>query len=217
MQEHHRTSFVLIVEDHPLLADSLLACVRDCDAGLEVETAESLRAALRILAQRPAPLLIVTDLTLTDAQGTDAVRSLREAAPQSPLLVFTAQGDPVSRSEARELGAIGYLVKTTSIRILRDAMRDVTGGHRSNKRVAQERSGTLSRLLTPRQLRVLEELAAGRSNKEIAVRLNLSDETVNFHMTEILGRLEVRNRTEAIVRYFQIGNQADAGHPGKPV
>ena len=216
MQDHRHTPFVLIVEDHPLVADSLLACVRDCDAGLEVETAESLRAGLRILAQRPAPLLIVTDLTLTDTQGTEAVRSLRAAAPQSPLLVFTAQADPLLRSEAQELGAIGYLIKNTSIQILRDAIRAVIGGHRSKRRVAQERTGTLSRLLTPKQLLVLEELAAGRSNKEIAARLAISDETVNSHMKEILGRLAVRNRTEAVVRYLQIGNQANAGHPEQP-
>lgn len=215
MQEQRRTPFVLIVEDHPLVADSLLACVRDCDPGLEVETAESLRAALRILTQRPAPLLIVTDLTLTDTQGTEAVRGLRNAAPQSPLLVFTAQADPLLRSEARELGAIGYLIKNTSIQILRDAIRAVIGRHRSKQRVVQERTGTLSSLLTPKQLLVLEELAAGRSNKEIAVRLCISDETVNSHMKEILGRLAVRNRTEAVVRYLQFGNQANAGTPGK--
>lgn len=216
MQERRRTPFVLIVEDHPLVADSLLACVRDCDAGLEVEIAESLRAALRILAQRAAPLLIVTDLTLTDTQGTEAVRNLREAALQSPLLVFTAQGDPLLRSEAQELGAIGYLIKNTSIQILRDAIRAVIGGHRTKKRIAQECAGKLSSLLTPKQLMVLEEVAAGRSNKEIAVRLSISDETVNSHMKEILGRLAVRNRTEAVVRYLQIGSQANAGHPEKP-
>ena len=127
MQEDRRASFALIVEDHPLVADSLVACVRDCDAGLEVGTAESLGAALRILALRPAPLLIVTDLTLTDAQGTEVLRCLREAAPQSPLLVFTALDDPLLRSEAKALGAIGYLIKSASIQTLRHKIREVIG------------------------------------------------------------------------------------------
>lgn len=208
MQDQSSTPFALIVEDHPLVAESLVACVGNCDAELEVETAESLRAAQRILASRPTPLLIVTDLTLTDAQGTEAVRCLREAAPHSPLLVFTALDEPLLRSEAKELGAIDYLIKNTSIQTLRDAIGAVIGYRRTLKRGVQPHAGTLSRLLTPKQLAVLEELAAGRSNKEIAVRMNVSDETVNSHMKEILGRLAVRNRTEAVVRYLQIVNQA---------
>jgi DNA-binding NarL/FixJ family response regulator len=207
MQEDRGTPYALIVEDHPLVADSLVACVRDCDAGLEVDTAETLRAALGILALRPAPLLIVTDLTLPDTKGTEAIRRLREAAPQSSLLVFTALDDPMLRSEAKELGAMSYLIKSTSIQTLRDAIRAVIGGRPAENYVAPARSGTLSRLLTRKQLAVLEELAAGRSNKEIAVRMNISDETVGSHMKEILGRLRVKNRTEAVVLYLEMTNQ----------
>lgn len=204
MQEDRRTPFVLIVEDHPLVADSLVACIRDCDAGLKVDMAESLHAALCILARRPAPLLIVTDLTLTDTQGADAVRGLRAAAPHSPLLVFTAQDDPRLRDEAKELGATGYLIKSASIQTLRDAIRAVIGGRPARNRVVPPRTDELSRLLTAKQRAVLEELAAGRSNREIAARMNISDETVGSHMKEILSRLAVKNRTEAVVRYLQL-------------
>jgi len=209
MQEDRLTPFVLIVEDHPLVAESLVACVRDCAAELEVATAESLRVALRVLGQRPAPLLILTDLTLTDANGTEAVRHLREAAPQSPLLVVTALADPLLRSEATELGAIGYLIKSTSIQALRDEIRAVIGGYVTKPGAAPRQVNTLSRLLTPKQLAVLEELSAGRSNKEIAARMNISDETVGSHVKEILSRLDVRNRTEAVIRYFQIINRSE--------
>jgi len=207
MQEDRRTPFALIVEDHPLVADSLVACVRDCNAELAVENAESLRVALRLLALRPAPLLIVTDLTLPDTTGTQAVRRLREAAPQSALLVFTALDDPILRSEAKELGATDYLIKNTSIQTLQDAILAVVCGRPSEHQAAPERRGTLSRLLTPKQHSVLQELAAGRSNKEIAERMNISDKTVGSHMKEIFGRLGVRNRTEAVVRYIEISNQ----------
>lgn len=204
MHEERRTPFVLIVEDHPLVADSLVACIRDCDAELKVDTAESLGAALRILARRPAPLLIITDLTLTDTQGTDAVRGLRAAAPQSPLLVFTAQDDPRLRGEAKELGAMGYLIKSVSTQTLRDEIRAVIGTCSTGNRAAPARADELVRLLTAKQRAVLEELAAGRSNKEIAARLNICDETVGSHMKEILSRLAVKNRTEAVVRYLQM-------------
>jgi len=214
MQEDRGAPFALIVEDHPLVADSLVACVRDCDAELEVNTAESLSAASRILALRPAPLLIVTDLTLTDAQGIEVLRCLREAAPHSSLLVFTALDDPLLRSEAKALGAIGYLIKSASIQTLRDKIREVIGERPAKSHAAPAHSGTPNRLLTPKQLAVLEELAAGRSNKEIAARMNLSDATVSSHMKEILARLGVRNRTQAVVRYLDMIGKAD-DRPGR--
>lgn len=204
MPEAREIPFALVVEDHPLVSSSLVACIRDCDAGLEVETAESLVAALRILAQRPSPLLIVTDLTLTDSTGTEVVRRLHEVAPRSPLLVVTALDDPTLRSEAKELGAQGYLIKNTAVATLREEICAVVGAAGTRRGSVPARSGTRGDLLTPKQIAVLEELAAGRSNKEIAARLGISDETVGSHMKEILSRLGARNRTEAVVRYFQI-------------
>lgn len=206
MQKDHPAPFALIVEDHPLVSDSLVACIRDCNEELQVDTAESLRAALRILAQRPLPLLIVTDLTLTDAHGTEAVRRLREAAPDSPLLVFTALDDPSLRSEAKALGAKGYLIKSASIQTLRDEIRSALGTLPKSRHLVPAAGGEPGRLLTPKQLAVLEELTAGRSNHEIAVRMNISEETIRSHIKEILGRLAVKNRTEAVVRYLQLLN-----------
>jgi DNA-binding NarL/FixJ family response regulator len=208
MQKDHPAPFALIVEDHPLVSDSLVACIRDCNAELQVDTAESLRAALRTLAQWPEPLLIVTDLTLTDANGMEAVKRLRRAAPKSPLLVFTALEDPLLRSEAKALGATGYLIKSASIQTLRDGIRAAIGEPPRREIAPLAGSKELGRLFTPKQLAVLDELAAGRSNHEIAVRMDVSEETVRSHVKEILGRLAAKNRTEAVVRYLQLLNQS---------
>lgn len=210
-----RTRYALIVEDHPLVADSLGAAVRDCDAELEVVCAESLHAALNILARRSSPLLILTDLTLADTQGTEAVRRLREAAPESPLLVVTGLDDPMLRREATELGVTGFLIKSASVSVLRDAIRKVVGERGSRGDAPPGSAEPLHRLLTPKQIEVLEELAAGRRNKEIATRMNVSDQTVSSHMKEILGRLAVRNRTEAVVRYLQLINSPRAAADAK--
>jgi DNA-binding NarL/FixJ family response regulator len=214
MEQGRSTPFALIVEDHPLVAESLAASVRNCDPELEVVTAESLRGALQILAVRPRPLLIVTDLTLSDTQGTEAVRGLRQAAPGCPLLVVTALDDPILRGEAKESGAIAYLIKSSSIQILQDAIRVAIGQRPGNDGVRPASKIALGDLLTPKQIAVLEELAAGRSNKEIATRMKVSDQTVSSHMKEILGRLAVRNRTEAVVRYLQLINPTH-GRPGR--
>ena len=204
MQEPGPAQYALIVEDHPLVADSLVACVHACDAGLETVVAESLGAALRILAARPAPPLILTDLTLTDAQDTEAVRRLREASPQSALLVVTALDDPQLRTEAQALGALRYLMKSTSIPTLREEIQAIIGGRSATHAVATRHDVTANGLLTPKQIAVLEELVAGRSNKEIAARMGIGDATVSSHMKEILGRLGAKNRTEAVVRYLQM-------------
>ena len=210
MHEDHNNAFVLIVEDHPLVADSLVACIRGSNALLEVQTAETLLTATRLLAVRSMPQLIVTDLTLTDAKGIEAVRRLREAAPQSPLLVFTALDDAALRSEALALGAAGYLIKSASIQAIRDKIQAMVGGDSAAGKQGPSRAGTLEEIFTRKQLLVLEELPAGRSNREIASRLGISEETVRSHMKEILGRLGVRNRTEGVARYLKmIGQQRD--------
>lgn len=210
MQGDPRTPFALVVEDHPLVASSLAACIRECDAGLEVETAESLAAALRILAQRPEPALVVTDLTLADTQGAEAVKRLREAAPRAPMLVVTGLDDPALRLAAKEAGAHGYLIKQTAVQTLREEICAAIGGAATPQRVAPTRCATPGDVLTPKQIAVLEELAAGRSNKEIAVRMGISDETVGSHLKEIFARLAARNRTEAVVRYFQMSRRPHA-------
>ncbi len=209
MQAGRAIPYALVVEDHPLIADSLEACIRDCAPEMDVETAESLRGALEILGLRPAPMLIVTDLTLTDTDGLTSVRRLRDTAPGSPLIVFTALDTPALRKEATALGAARYIVKSASKGTLRDEMRAILGACPDTPDSPQSPAETVRGLLSPKQIAVLEELAAGRSNKEIAARLDISYETVGSHMKEILGRLSARNRTEAVVRYLKIL------HPGR--
>lgn len=209
MQAGRATPYALVVEDHPLIADSLEACIRDCDPELDVETVESLRDALDLLRQRPGPTLIVTDLTLTDTDGLTSVRRLRDTAPGSPLIVFTALDTPALREEALALGAARYIAKSASKGALRDEMRLILRIPHDAPDSPQSPAETVRGLLSPKQIAVLEELAAGRSNKEIAARLDISYETVGSHMKEILGRLSARNRTEAVVRYLKIL------HPGR--
>lgn len=200
-------SYVLIVEDHPLVADSVSACVRLCDPDVGVQIAESLRGAHAILKRHPCPRLIVTDLTLTDAHGDEAVRTLREAAPASPLLVVTALDDPALRDEANRLGVAGYVVKSASTSVLRDHVAEILNVRIAEQRLKAPVPPRRTSLFTRKQLQVLEELVAGRSNREIAARLNIAPETVGSHMKEILARLGVKNRTEAVVRYLDMTGQ----------
>jgi DNA-binding NarL/FixJ family response regulator len=207
MYADNNSAFALIVEDHPLVADSLIACIRGCNPDLALATAETLLGATRILSVRCAPLLIVTDLTLTDSNGIETVRRLRKAAPQSPLLVFTALEDAAVRREALALGAVAYLIKSASIQSLRERIQAIVGARSISDQQGSRRGGTLQDIFTRKQLQVLEELPAGRSNREIAARLSISEETVRSHMKEILARLGVRNRTEGVALYLKMIDQ----------
>jgi DNA-binding NarL/FixJ family response regulator len=90
---------------------------------------------------------------------------------------------------------------------LRDNIQAIVGGHSVASHPEPRRTSTLQDIFTRKQLQVLEELPAGRSNREIAARLSISEETVRSHMKEILARLGVRNRTEGVARYLKMKDQ----------
>lgn len=205
-----QNAYVMIVEDHPLVAESLAACVRACQADLDILIFESLLRALDTLSKWPAPQLILTDLTLTDADGMESVRQLRKAAPHTKLLVCTALDTPALREEAQALGATGYLIKNTATSVLREEISRAIGAPPLTMNIQRPRMQKINRLLTARQISILEELSSGRSNKEIAARLDIALDTVGSHMKEIFVRLGARNRTEAVAHYLQLKSHPHA-------
>ena len=111
------------------------------------------------------------------------------------------------RREALALGAVAYLIKSASIQSLRERIHAIVGARSISDQQGSRRGGTLQDIFTRKQLQVLEELPAGRSNREIAARLSISEETVRSHMKEILARLGVRNRTEGVALYLKMIDQ----------
>lgn len=204
MQESGGEPYVLVVDDHPMVAESLVASVRACRAHMKVCVADSLDMALHELGALGAPALILTDLALTDASGLSVIQGLRSVAPRSPLIVVTANEDPAMRLQVQGYGVIGYMLKSTSVKALQDAIAEVLHPFADVPSPVATGEDALGRLLTRTQIVVLAELAAGRSNKEIAIRLGLSSETVTYHVKEILRRLDCRNRTQAVVRYLEL-------------
>ena len=223
MTEGFSAPYALVAEDHPLVADSLAGSLRACSPHLSVRTAASLAAALAEIAKYGAPALLVTDLNFADAGGSEVLQRLRASAPESRVLVVTATDCPILRQESASLGVTGYILKTASTKLIRDHfLRALTGlngvstPQPANPREAvipnPANDNQLAGLLTSRQLDVMHELAAGRSNKEIASRLHLGGDTVRAHMKEILARLEARNRTAAVVRYFALGGASTSNN-----
>ena len=195
---------VVIVDDHALVREGtrqILEMAPDLDV---VGVAGSAEEALEILATRPADVALV-DINLPGLSGLDLAREAAQRWPNVHVLILSAFDEHAYVTEALELGVSGYLLKTTSVRELIDAVRAVADGifvldrAVSQRLIRRRRRGpeTLS-ALTRRETDVLEQLARGRSNKQIAASLSLGLRTVESHVSNLLGKLGVNSRTEAV-------------------
>ncbi|MDA8381106.1 MAG: response regulator transcription factor [Actinomycetota bacterium] len=218
---------VMVVDDHALVREGTVQLLGQ-EAGIEVaDEAGSGEDALGIL-RRPGgrpPDVVLVDVNLPGMSGLELAREVRESFPEIQVLVVSAYDDYAYVSEALELGVGGYLLKTASSRELVDAVRAVADGVFVLDRAM---SGRLSRRwrsgppatppgpgsLTPRETDVLERLARGMSNKHIANELGLGLRTVEGHVSNVLAKLGVASRTEAVL--FAISHHlvaaADDGH-----
>jgi DNA-binding NarL/FixJ family response regulator len=196
---------VLVVDDHPLFRDGLtglLATVADVEVLDAVGDGDS--AVRRALELRPDVVLM--DLNLPRTSGLEAIRRLLEAAPSSVVLVLTMVDDDDSVMAALRVGARGYLLKGAAQEEVLAAIRTVaSGGAVFGQGAAARvlRGGPGSRFggdLTEREGEVLALLADGRSNAEIARALGVSVKTVQNHVSHVLAKLQVADRTQAALR-----------------
>jgi DNA-binding NarL/FixJ family response regulator len=195
---------VLIIDDHPVVADGVAAVLdRTSDIRL-VQSVETLEDALATLS-RTTPDVVLLDVRLRGADGLSAIGTLLAARPALRVIVFSAYDLDEYVFGAIRAGARGYLLKGAAGAELVAAIRKV---HAGESYLSQSLSAKLvdemqtrshrSRLLTPRETMVLRLMAAGLSNREIAGSLTISERTVKFHVTSILNKLGADNRTQAV-------------------
>jgi DNA-binding NarL/FixJ family response regulator len=189
---------VLIVDDHPVVREGLRALLEAQDdmtvageAG-DGPAAVSLAASLR-------PDIVLLDLKLPGSDGISVLPQLRAAGPR--VLVLTSATEPAAASRAVRAGASGVVYKDIDPAALVRAIRSV---HDGNVLLAPEAAGSLVRgsradTLTAREREVLAGIADGRSNKEIARSLRVSEKTVKAHVSAVLAKLGVQDRTQAAV------------------
>jgi DNA-binding NarL/FixJ family response regulator len=203
---------ILIADDHPVVRDGLVAILgTQPDFAVVGEAGNGRDAIAQVETVQPDVVLL--DLEMPDMDGVEALRHLRAARPTLPVLVFTAFDTDERILTAVQAGAQGYLLKGVPRQELFEAIRVVHGGgsllqpvvaSKLMRQVSQDKKPPIAEL-TPREQEVLQELAAGLQNKEIAARLFISERTVKFHVSAILSKLDVGNRTEAVAVAAQHG------------
>lgn len=204
---------IIVADDHPVVRDGLVA-ILNTQSDFAVVAEASNGQELIDKACTLQPDIILTDLQMPELDGVKAIQHIRNACPQANFIVFTAFDTDERIISAVQAGAKGYLLKGAPREEIFKAVRVVSqGGSLLEPVVAtkllQHMSGETGNsgpdALTERETEVLQRLALGRQNKEIAAELYITERTVKFYVSAILAKLGAGNRTEAVAIAAQRG------------
>jgi two-component system NarL family response regulator len=197
---------VLIVDDHFVVRVGLAAMIETQKDMTVVAKAENGREAIALYEQH-APDVVVMDLRLPGMSGLEATVAIRERHPAARIVVLTTYDGDEDIYRALEAGAMAYLLKDSLHSELLDIIRRVHAGERYvPEAVAQRLAERVARVkLTPREIEILERIAKGMSNREIAAALTIAEATVNVHVSNITTKLGVNNRTQVIIAAHKRG------------
>jgi DNA-binding NarL/FixJ family response regulator len=199
---------LLVADDHSLVREGLRTVLMDYLPGTQVIAVDSLPTAIAAVKADREIALVLLDLNMPGMNGTGSIAEFCEACPLIPVIVLSGSENPTDINGALMRGAMGYIPKSSSPEVMLSAINLVrSGGVYVPSALLNERSANGRKMyeLTPRQLDVLRLLAVGRSNKEIARELDISEGTVKSHVDAILGELVARNRTHAVIVAQQAG------------
>jgi DNA-binding NarL/FixJ family response regulator len=211
---------VLIADDHPLFRDALKRAVLQAlpDAGLR--EADGVTALHAIVDAHPDLELLLLDLHMPGATGFSALVHIRGQHPGLPIIVVSAHEEAGIIRRAIAHGASGYIPKSASVETIVDAVRRVVDGdvwipasvHGAGSALKPDEAGAAARVaeLTPQQFRVFNMIAEGLLNKQIAYDLGVSEATVKAHMTAIMRKLGVSNRTQVALLANHLAIEVDA-------
>jgi two-component system, NarL family, nitrate/nitrite response regulator NarL len=196
---------VLVIDDHPIVEQGVRNLVAEDDDLTFAGAAQTLDTAVR-LVRSCRPDVIMLDVRLGDTNATAAVQKLRSTHPSAAIILFTAHPQSPDAARAIRAGACAAIGKETPPRHVRKLVKAAASGSLGGDLgYLEETHPPVRSILTPRQLEVLEKVAAGMTNSEIAKELYLRPTTVKAYWQETMHRLGVHNRAEAIASAYGQG------------
>jgi DNA-binding NarL/FixJ family response regulator len=197
---------VLVVDDHPITRTGIAVILRSQPDMQVCAQAGTVKDAVRLFEEHN-PDLTLMDLRLPDGHGVEAIRLICQKRPLAKIIVLTTYEGDEDIHQALQAGAMGYLIKGMSHVVLVKAIRRVYEGNRFlPPPVSQALSSrSSSSELSQREREVLSLMVAGNSNREIGEKLRIKEPTVKSHITLILMRLGVTDRTQAVVEALKRG------------
>ena len=195
----------LIADDHPLFRTALRQALTMVSPDAQVHEADSLNAAIQCLDSEVEMDLVLLDLGLPDSEGFQGLLNLRHRYPTVGVAVVSGQEDPSLMRQAIALGAIAYIPKSSPVNELVAAVTATLNGQTWSPAMAQHESNEAEKeqlaqrvaSLSPQQYRVLCMVADGKLNKQIAAELNIQESTIKQHVSAVLRKLGLINRTQA--------------------
>lgn len=197
---------ILVADDHFIVRMGLVALI-NTEPGLRVVAEADDGDKVVALYEQLRPELVLMDVRMPGRSGHEALRQIRRLAPEARVLMLSAFDGDEEIHTALEAGAQGYVLKSATDKELIPAIHAVAAGKRWIPRDVASRlkSRQLYEQLTPREIDVLNALARGLANKEIADRLGISEYTTKDHLKSILAKLRVADRTQAVTAALQRG------------
>ena len=198
MSDEASTIRILVVDDHPVVRAGIQSLVTGhADLAVVAQAANGREAIQQFRTHRPDITLM--DIQMPEMNGLDALMAIRNENPSARIIMLTTYAGDAQVMRAIKAGAQGYLLKNTLHRELLDTIRAV---HAGKKALSAEASFEVAEhaaddALTPAEVRVLQLIAKGNANKEIAEQLSISEETVKGQVRNILSKLGAKDRTNA--------------------
>lgn len=198
---------VLVADDHSLFRDGIISLLEAAGFEVVAQVGDGHSAVAETL--RLQPELVLLDITMPQATGLEALHQIKKALPEINVVMLTVSDDDADLLEAVKSGANGYLLKSLTAEEFLDMLNGLQRGEaamtrQTTARLLKSLTQPTSRMvepgdkLTPRELELLVLVAEGMSNRAIAQTLSVSPNTVKYHMKNILQKLNVQNRTEAV-------------------
>ncbi len=210
---------ILIADDHELFLKGLEFALRDMFDEVEFTLAKNYEEVFKTIEKDKGINLILTDLAMPGATWLEAVEKIHKMAPNTPIIILSAVFEPKIVNKTIELGVSGYIHKTSSNNTIKEAIDIVLSGgvYIPSELLTSEISNIFSldinptsevpksKILTNKQMDIINLIAKGLANKQIAYELGLTEGTVKLYITDIFRRLSVYNRTAAVVEASKLG------------